>query len=204
MGAHILTIARLDFLSFFDGNSDSTGPIPHSSHHAMNHHPYDLLPLADDGAGLILTPCPGTKGVELTTALAQLITAGAAAVITLMPDAEMASNAVTNMADLCSELGLQWFHLPIEDDHAPEEEFAVAWSAQRRAVHQLLDDGQKIAIHCKGGSGRTGLVAAQILVERGNSLAAATAAIKSIRPNALTLNVHQNYLARLAVAQPDS
>ncbi len=170
----------------------------------MTHHPYDLLPLGNNGAGLILTPCPGTKGVELATALEQLKTAGADAVITLMPGTEMASNAVTNMADLCPELGLQWFHLPIEDDHAPEKAFAVAWSAQRQAVHQLLDAGKKIAIHCKGGSGRTGLVAAQILVERGDSLAAATATIQAIRPNALTLNVHQDYLARLAVAQPDS
>lgn len=163
----------------------------------MTTHPHDLLPLNEKGAGLILTPCPGTRGVEPGTALGQLKAAGADAVITLMPNAEMASNAVTHMGELCSQIGLQWFHFPIEDDHSPEEDFALAWSAQRLSVHQLLDADKKIAIHCKGGSGRTGLIAAQILIERGMSLDEATAAIKAIRPNSLSLLVHRDYLARL-------
>ena len=170
----------------------------------MNTHPSDLLPLDREGAGLILTPCPGTKGVSPGVALAQLKAAGAGAVITLMPESEMASNEVTNLAELCAEAGLRWFHLPIEDDHRPEADFAAAWQAQRPAVHQLLDSGGKIAIHCKGGSGRTGLMAAQILVERGRSKDEARAAVKALRPNALSLAVHQDYLSALPEAgQPD-
>jgi len=165
-------------------------------------HPYDLLPLNPKGAGLMLTPCPGTRGVDPGAALAQLQTAGADALITLMPDAEMARNAVTHIGELCAKIGWQWFHFPVEDDHAPEEAFAVAWSAHRSSVHQLLDAGKKIAIHCKGGSGRTGLIAAQILVERGQSVDEATAAIKAIRPNALSLASHRDYLARLPAPDP--
>ena len=168
----------------------------------MNIHPSDLLPLDHEGAGLILTPCPGTRGVEPRTALEQLKAAGADAVITLMPKAEMASNGVTDIADLCSQSGLQWFHLPIEDEHAPERDFALAWQAQRLAVHQLLDDGKTIALHCKGGSGRTGLMAALLLVERGWSKDRAAAAVKALRPNALSLRVHQDYVAELAPATP--
>lgn len=177
-------------------------PQPSMTNHTMNAHPHDFLPLNSQGAGLILTPCPGSKGVEPGTALVQLKAAGADAVITLMPDAEMASNAVSNLADLCSRIGLQWFHLPIEDEHAPEEEFAVAWSALRPAVHQLLDTDKRVVIHCKGGSGRTGLMAAQILVERGWSVDEATAVVKGMRPNALSLGVHQDYLARLPACLP--
>jgi protein-tyrosine phosphatase len=168
----------------------------------MNNHPFDFLPLDREGAVLILTPCPGTRGVDVASALEQLQAGGADALITLMPEAEMASNAVTGLGQRCAATGLQWFHLPIEDDHAPEEDFATAWAAQRRAVHQLLDAGRKIAIHCKGGSGRTGLMAAQILVERGWSRDEATAAVKAIRPNALSLGVHQDYLSGLPVGTP--
>ena len=171
---------------------------------SMNTHPSDLLHLDQAGAGLILTPCPGTKGVPPGVALAQLKAAGADAVITLMPESEMASNEVTNLAELCAEAGLRWFHLPIEDEHPPEADFAAAWKAQRSAVHRLLDSGGKIAIHCKGGSGRTGLMAAQIMVERGRSKDEARAAVKALRPNALSLDVHQDYLAGLPEAgQPD-
>lgn len=170
----------------------------------MNTHPSDLLDLDQAGAGLILTPCPGTKGVPPGVALEQFKAAGADAVITLMPESEMASNEVTNLAELCAEAGLRWFHLPIADDHPPEADFAAAWQAQRAAVHQLLDSGGRIAIHCKGGSGRTGLMAAQILVERGRSKGEATAAVKALRPNALSLGAHQDYLSGLPEAdQPD-
>jgi protein-tyrosine phosphatase len=54
-------------------------------------------------------------------------------------------------------------------------------------------------VHCKGGSGRTGLMAAQILVERGYAKEDALAVVKALRPNALSLAVHQDYLARLPV-----
>jgi protein-tyrosine phosphatase len=113
-----------------------------------------------------------------------------------MQKAEMASNAVTELPTLCAQNGLQWFHVPIEDDRAPAEDFAVAWQAQRQAVHRLLDAGERVAVHCKGGSGRTGLMVAQILVERGYAKEDALVAVKALRPNALTLAVHQDYLAR--------
>ena len=166
----------------------------------MSSHPSDLLPLEEPAGGLILTPCPGTKSVDTETALEQLKAAGASALITLMQDAEMASNAVSDLPALCAKQGLQWFHLPIEDDHAPAADFAVAWQAQRKAVHQLLDAGKRIAVHCKGGSGRTGLMVAQILVERGYAKEDAVAVVKALRPKALSLAVHQDYLARLPVA----
>lgn len=163
----------------------------------MTTHPFDFLPLGHGNGGLILTPCPGTKGVQLATALEQLQAAGADAIVTLMPGLEMIGNAVTALPELCQKRGLQWFHLPIEDDRAPEADFAVAWQTQRQAVHDLLDSGKWLAIHCKGGSGRTGLLAAQILVERGWSKSAVIAAVKALRPNALSLAVHQAYLAAL-------
>ena len=64
---------------------------------------------------------------------------------------------------------MKWFHLPIRDDEGPTEIFLSAWKKVGNEVHQLLNNGYSIAIHCKGGSGRTGLLAGQIMLERGGA-----------------------------------
>ena len=159
-------------------------------------HPYDELVL-EGAAALIFTPCPGTKGASLQDSLQTLKQAGAAAIITLMPQEEMARNAVDTLPALCDELGLRWLHCPVEDDQLPLADFAAAWQLHSAGIHQLLSDGKKIAIHCKGGSGRTGLMAAQIMLERGIDKAQVKQRIQALRPNALTLASHLAYFQSL-------
>ena len=161
-------------------------------------HPFSSMTIADGAGHILFTPCPGTKDVGLQVSLEQLAAAGASAILTLMPKEEMQRNAVVDMPELCAQLGLQWFHLPIEDDHAPEQEFTAAWSIAKEKVHALLASGKSIAIHCKGGSGRTGLVAAQILLERGVSLDEVIERVRAIRPNALQVPAHQTYIQQVA------
>lgn len=159
-------------------------------------HPFDELVL-EGPAALLFTPCPGTKTEGLKDSLLRLKQAGASAILTLMPEDEIARNQVTDLPILCEELGLAWLHCPIEDDHAPLADFAAAWQQQGPQIHQLLKDGKKVAIHCKGGSGRTGLVAAQIMVERGIDKERIRQRIQALRPYALTLAPHQAYFQSL-------
>ncbi len=161
----------------------------------MSFHPFDKLSLSDGGA-LIFTPCPGTKGVDLRTSVAQLGQAGAKAVITLMPDDEMVRNEVSGLPGVCSEMGLHWFHFPVEDGALPGKEFQQAWERDKEKVFGILNQQGTVAVHCKGGSGRTGLMAVIILLELGMRYEQAEALVKSLRPNALKLTVHTNYLDR--------
>lgn len=157
-------------------------------------HPFDVLPLEQTkSAGLIFTPCPGTKGTSVQEALETLKDAGASALITLMPASELASHQAQALGEYCRAAGLAWFHCPIEDDHAPQTDFVSAWQQAGPEVHQLLSEGKTVAIHCKGGSGRTGLMAAQILLERGSSKEVVKSKVQAIRPYALTLEPHVHY-----------
>lgn len=156
-------------------------------------HPFDILPL--NSGQLIFTPCPGTKDVSLINSVAQLKAAGAAALITLMPVHELTQNNADNIGAFCSEQGLAWFQLPIEDDCAPEHAFEQAFSANKAAILALLQNGQTIAIHCKGGSGRTGLMAAILMMQLGYSKTEAQALVQQLRPKALCHPVHQSYFA---------
>lgn len=160
----------------------------------MTTHPQDALRLPTGGE-LIFTPCPGTQGASLEESLAQLREAGAQAVITLTPADELARLEVAALPEAVAAAGLGWFHLPLEDDAAPGRDFEQAWTAERDAILSLVSGHGSVAIHCRGGSGRTGLMAALILRAMGTDGASADAQVKGLRPRALTLPAHTDYLA---------
>lgn len=160
-------------------------------------HPYDALTLNPSSGTLLLTPCPGTKDADLASALEQLKQAGAVAVVTLMLTEEMERFGVSMLPTLCRQKDLHWFHLPIVDDAAPADAFQQAWQREKQPVHELLDQGKTIALHCKGGTGRTGLVAAQILCERGVPQHEVFERVWALRPKSLQHDVQVNYVKKL-------
>jgi len=156
-------------------------------------HPFDILTL-DNGARLIFTPCPGTKEASLHVSLKTLREAGADAVVTMMPDAELNQFNANALPAECEALGLAWFQLPVEDDCAPEMPFAGAFANHKAELLSRLAVGQTLAIHCRGGSGRTGLMAAILLLEAGYAPTQVKTLVQGLRPKALTLTPHVNYL----------
>ena len=159
-------------------------------------HPYDILDVPGSAGQLIFTPCPGSKGTSVDEALATLQAAGADALITLMPAEELARNEATQLAQLCAERGLEWFHLPVADEQVPLADFDQAWEQTADRINELLDAGKRIAIHCKGGSGRTGLIAARILIDRDVPRAAAVASVQALRPKAIQHPAHVGWIER--------
>mgnify|MGYP000035322759 FL=1 len=94
---------------------------------------------------------------------------------------------------------MAWYQLPIEDDCAPQAPFFDVFELVKDDLQVRLDSGETIAIHCRGGTGRTGLMAAILLLEAGESWETVKNQIQSIRPKALILAPHlayieQNYL----------
>ena len=164
----------------------------------MSAHPVSLFDAEGVTTRLIFTPCPGTRQVSLDEALTTLKEAGATAVITAMPDTELAENQVTDMGPRCAHHGLDWFHLPVADDSAPVDDFERVWAAQQDAIQTRLQAGERIAIHCKGGSGRTGLIAAVLLTSMGLSLVRAKAQVQALRPKALQHPVHAAWISDFA------
>jgi len=164
----------------------------------MSEHPYFTLDCPNQSGQLLLTPCPGTAGTALETALLSLKKAGATAIITLITDEEMLRHNASELGALCEGLQLEWFHLPIEDEGAPDELFEKHWAQLAIKVHRHLDNNCAVVIHCKGGSGRTGLVAARLLIERGLSVAEAMSQIRTLRPNAFSHDVQIRYIEQCA------
>lgn len=165
----------------------------------MNH-PYDLLSIPGIKGKLIFTPCPGTKNSSLADSLATLKQAGASAVISLMPASELAANGAEDIGKQCQVQDMAWFHLPVADEQVPLEDFGQGWKASKQSILERLNAGQDIAIHCKGGSGRTGLIAARIMIEAGIPRADAIALVQALRPKAIQHPAHINWITQFDAA----
>lgn len=160
-------------------------------------HPIWELPL-DNGAALILTPCPGTRGTSLADSVAQLKAVGVTTVVTAINEHEMQQQGVSELAQRVQEAHMHWFHAPIEDDCAPDAVFASQWAQISPALHRAIEKGEKVVFHCLGGSGRTGLLAAHLLLEKGWPLARIIRQVQALRPGAFTKPVQVDYIERLA------
>jgi len=150
--------------------------------------------IAPGGGPIGLVRCPGAgalgmlpmdREAALETDLAQLTDWGVAALVTLVERAELEILGVANLGTRARAHGLQWWHLPVIDGAAPGRAFERTWREAGPAVHTLLDRDARIALHCRAGIGRTGTVAARILVERGMAPADAVARVRRARPGAI-------------------
>ncbi|GKT12248.1 MAG: hypothetical protein ISEC1_P1225 [Thiomicrorhabdus sp.] len=158
----------------------------------MQPHPFDILPL-ENGSQLIFTPCPGTKDSILIESISTLKQAGTSMLVTLMFDEEMKKNNALSLPIECEKQGIDWIQLPILDDAAPNRVFKAQWDAQKINILEAIKNKRTIAVHCKGGSGRTGLVVGLILLALGWSREKVIEEVQKIRPKALKHPVQLDY-----------
>lgn len=167
-----------------------------------------LVPLPTPSGGLLLSPCPGWfdrsvpqagTSLRMLADLRALSAAGARLLLTLLGDDELARLGASRLAGGCNELRMAWAQCPIADFAAPGPAFEVAWTAIASDVHARLDRGERVGIHCRAGIGRSGTVAARILVERGMAPAAAIAWVRQHRRGAIETDTQQAYVSALAV-----
>jgi protein-tyrosine phosphatase len=158
----------------------------------MSKHPYDQLTLNNGGA-FIFTPCPGTKETSIAESISQLKEAGTQAIVTLMYDDELERNHAQSLAAECEKQSVMWFQLPISDEDAPNEDFLYAMKTQLASILAIVEQQGVVAVHCKGGSGRTGLVIGLLMYHLGYQKEEIITLVQSFRPKALTHPVQLDY-----------
>lgn len=159
----------------------------------MSKHPIATLVL-ENGAKLIFTPCPGTKSVGLEESIKQLKQNDTSMLITLMFDEEMESNDVLALPKLCYQHKITWLQLPIIDDQAPSEPFEQRWQQYKPVILNELKNKAVVAVHCKGGTGRTGTVIAMLLLALGWPVNKIVEEVQKVRPKALRIQQQLDYL----------
>ena len=103
---------------------------------------------------------------------------GATAVVSLITDPEIDYLQVRGLSEAVQDRHMEWWHLPIPDVSPPGSDFETGWRVAGEAIRDRLRMGFDVLIHCKGGLGRAGTVAARLLVELGEN---PDAAIRNFR-----------------------
>ena len=115
--------------------------------------------------------------------------------VTLMPDDELSANKVPTLGQADLDHGMEWFHLPPQDMTAPDVSFNKAWARIGPRILHTIKLGGNVLVHCKGGLGRSGTIAALMLFGIPNGQAIAL--VRKARPGAIDIAEQEEYVRRV-------
>jgi ADP-ribosyl-[dinitrogen reductase] hydrolase len=156
----------------------------------------DSLTLPDSRARIGLCVCPG-QSASLSGDLLRLRDWGARGLVTLIEDHEFELLGITALPEEIEALGMRWWHLPIRDMGTPDADFEIRWQKAGRELRSLLSEGFSVALHCRGGKGRTGTIAARLLVELGSAPALAIERVRAVRPGSIETRAQEEFVLNI-------
>ena len=156
-----------------------------------------------------ITLCPGKSdraamtgawARDLDTDLDAIERWGATAVVSLITDEEFDALSVRGLPGAVRDGHMEWLHAPIPDGWPPGRDFEKAWAVAGEAMRDRLRLGFDVLIHCRGGLGRAGTVAARLLVELGAFPEEAIRRVRDARsPDAIETAAQEAHVAQCSV-----
>jgi protein-tyrosine phosphatase len=92
---------------------------------------------------------------------------GIQCLVSLLEEHEIKELGLSSAANLCTLNGIHFIHFPIKDRGVPPPSAKIFDVIED--VYQRILSGENTVIHCRAGIGRTGLLAASVLVKHGHS-----------------------------------
>ncbi|MCD4533840.1 hypothetical protein LRP67_07075 [Nocardioides sp. cx-169] len=133
----------------------------------------ELFAVARDGAGTL-----STMTMPSYDDLTRLAAAGVERVVCLLPEPEAAQLGLADEEAVAEGAGVRFHRLPVADFGVPDQDAAWALVGE---VAAALADGEHVVVHCRGGIGRSSVLAAALLVAEGVSPAEAWARLTAAR-----------------------
>lgn len=163
------------------------------------------------GGVLGLSHCPGRNGVDgrgrrwqrnLATDLDAIEAWGATTLLTLIETREFSTLGVPGFAEAVHGRRFNWQHVPIADMRPPQGEALDAWRRSGPVVLDALRRGERVFIHCAAGLGRSGTLAAKLLIEFGVAPQEAIARVRSARPGTIETREQEAFVLDALVLRP--
>jgi ADP-ribosyl-[dinitrogen reductase] hydrolase len=111
-----------------------------------------------------------------------------------MPSDELTINKVDMIGEAIIDRGMEWIHLPIKDMNGPDISFDNSWIKVVQNIVDRIQQGEHILVHCKGGLGRSGTIAALLLIELGIPNDKAIIQVRIARPGAIDIADQEKYI----------
>lgn len=139
----------------------------------------EFYPIERRGPGS-LSVMPRPRGGDwLADEMRELCGAGIGVVVSLLTPTDIQQLELDDEAEACERAGMRLIAFPIPDRGLP----TVDAEADRLVgeVADLVRNGEHVAIHCRMGIGRTGMISAATLVALGQTPEEAIAAVAAAR-----------------------
>ncbi len=155
------------------------------------------------GGGRIgMTFCPGKKQAraasgswnrDLDADLDAIRDWGAEILVSLIEPAEYSRLGVEDLP-VKARTRMAHLALPVPDYGLPGPEWEESWKTEGPRLRSILRRGGRICLHCMGGLGRSGTIAARLLVELGVPPREAIRSVRAARPGAVETREQEEYV----------
>ena len=136
---------------------------------------YKVIDIESGVLSVMVKPVPGEYIEDEFIGFARL---GINKIICLLEDWEQKELGLASEEELCKKNGIEYLSFPIPDRGLPSTELALDLAER---IFSEICAGKHIAIHCRAGIGRTGIIAGTILLKLGKSSEEAFSLISEAR-----------------------
>ena len=137
------------------------------------------------GQGILaISPIPGVDS-DYAGDLQHFIDWKPSIVVSLVTEVELVAAGAAGLWRDLVDAGTRWEHLPLSDFGVPDDAFEEAWPEVSTGIRRALSGGGRILIHCRGGCGRSGMVALRLMIEIGEGGEDALKRLRAVRPCAV-------------------
>ena len=163
---------------------------------------YDYVQPKDVKGKIFLTCFPGRNGEKISfeeniflEELNNFSSLNSNTVVTLVEDNEIEK--------LCDKKffvrkiyshNLKWIHMPIVDLKSSDHKFMDKWQTTKVLLKNDLIEGKNIILHCMGGKGRSGTIAALLLIEFGEKHKEAIEIVREKRKGAIETKEQEDFI----------